>query len=107
MRKNNRKQRKEKNINREIHVPKAITMMEYASKKQLINCLDKINDAKENGLLSCYILASDHNDLTEENRTKLMDAGYDLRVNHFDHDGSYFIVAVWDQHATGKIILGH
>jgi hypothetical protein len=97
--KNNKRQQ-------EIHVPKAANVKEETSRKQLINCIDKIEEAKRNGNTSCYISScTQHGDLTEEVKSKLLEAGYNLIWRYFKFDNSYSTIAVWDDHATGKLII--
>jgi hypothetical protein len=104
--KKNRRSKKDKFLDMEIHIPQSQIMMKEASKLQLLACIDKIQKAKAAGELSTYILASSHHDLTEENRSKLLEAGYDLSVKHFTHMGElWFIHAKWDQHCTENLLM--
>lgn len=96
---------KKKTNQRMFHVPSAKNVCLDAEAKQLLNCLDKIENAKKNGNMSCYLLAGENHYLTVENERRLLEAGYDLIKKYFDFDRSYFLKAVFDESATGNLTI--
>lgn len=95
-----------KKINqRMFHVPNAKNVCMDAEAKQLLNCLDKIEKAKKEGNMSCYLLAGENHYLTKDNEQRLLNAGYDLIKKYFHYDHAYFLNAIFDESATGRLII--
>lgn len=69
-------------------------------------CMSKIYEASAKGRTSCHLISGDEGDLTEQNKKLLLNVGYDLRWTCFtSHGNSYFVTAIWDDTATGKLII--
>lgn len=92
---------KTKNI-KEIHIPKAENVREDTNKKLVINWIDKIDEAKRDGEIWCYVSASSGG-VTKYVVQKFIDAGYDIYFAHFMHDGSWFVKVHWEDGCCGRI----
>lgn len=90
---------------RMFHVPNAKNVCLVAEAKQLLNCIDKIESAKNSGCMSCFLLAGETHYLTAENEQRLLEAGYDLIKKYYDFDHSYILKAIFDESATGRLII--
>lgn len=94
--------KKNNNIIREIHIPKAENVRYDTNKRLVIDWIDKIEKAKLQGETHCYVSASSGG-VTKFAVQKFLDAGYDLYYNHFMFDSSWFITAHWEDGCCGRI----
>lgn len=86
-----------------IHVPKAENIREETERKILINWIDKIEEAKREGVTYCYVCGVSSKGITKNIVQRFLDAGYDLYYKHFMHDGSWFVQAHWENGCSGRI----
>lgn len=93
--------RKNKHV-KEIHIPKAENILKETEPKIIIEWLDKIQKARDNGLTYCYLCA-DVGGVSKNAVERFLKAGYDIHYSYYEFDGSWFVKASWHDGCNGRL----